>query len=221
MTTKKLFAVIDTETASLNGDVFDFGMVICDKQGNIYDQMDFICKEVFDDTEKMEKAYYFNKVDAFYKPNIRCGRQRVISWADGMKEARAMLAKHNVKIISAYNLSFDRRVIINTSKRHGFGIDFRKFEMLDLWRVCCETFLQQKTFKSLAHRLGWVSPAGNIRTSAEMAFRYGTGDWEFSESHTALDDAIIESIILVKVFATKKKVNYGLIAHPWRLVNRK
>lgn len=214
-------AVIDTETATLTGNVFDFGMVITNKKGEVLDSMEFIAQEVFHDLETMQKAFYFNKVDSFYRPNVRCGRQRVIPWAEGMKEARAMLRKWDVEVISAYNLAFDRRVIINTSREHGFGIDFRKYKLLDLWRVSCETLLQQKTFQKMARGMGWVSPAGNLRSNAEIAFRYGMGEWEFSESHTALDDALIETALLARLFGLKQTINYGLVAHPWRLIQNK
>ena len=91
---------------------------------------------------------------------------------------------------------------------------------LDLWRVACETLLQQKTYKTLAMQMGWVSAAGNLKTSAEMAYRYGLGDWEFDESHTALDDALIETALMARMFALKKPINYGIIPCPWRLVQK-
>lgn len=218
---KTTIAVIDTETASLNGDVFDFGMVITNKKGEILARYDALVAEVFNDLAKMKKAFYFNKVDSFYRPNVRCGRMVIKPWATICKEVNKLLKIYNVDTIAAYNLAFDRRVIIQTGKAHGGYMAINDKKMLDLWRVSCETLLQQKTYKKLAKEMGWVSPAGNLKTSAEVAYRYGMGAWEFDESHTALDDAMIETELLKKLFSLKKQINYGIIAHPWRLVNKK
>jgi DNA polymerase III epsilon subunit-like protein len=170
----------------------------------------------------MEKAFYFNKVDSFYRPNLRCGRMEVKRWATICEEVRELTTKHDINVVAAYNLAFDARVIKATHKKYNGSPMFSKpVKQLDLWRVCCETLLQQKTFKKLAKKLNWISPAGNFRTNAQVAFRYGMGEWEFDESHTALDDALIETQIMAKVFKTKQKINYGLISHPWRLVQEK
>lgn len=218
---KSTIAVIDTETATLTGDVFDFGLVITNKKGEVIAKYDAIVEEVFNDLAKMKKAFYFNKVDSFYRPNIRCGRMTIKPWAEICKDVNKLFKVYNVDTVAAYNLAFDRRVIIQTGKAYGGYMAINDKKMLDLWRVSCETLLQQKSYKKLAIELGWVSPAGNIKTSAEVAYRYGMGAWEFEESHTALDDALIETELMAKLFSLKKKVNYGIVAHPWRLVNKK
>lgn len=215
---KTIIATIDTETASLNGEVFDIGVVIHDKKGNILATYDSIVKEVFDNVQLMKKAYYWNKVDLFYRPNVRCERMTVKPWAEICHDINKLMKIHGVTVVAAYNLGFDRRVIINTGKKYGGYLAINKREMLCLWRVACETLLQQKTFKKLAKEMDWISPAGNIRTNAEVAFKYGTGQWEFVESHTALDDALIEMQLAVRMFSLKKKINYGILHHPWRLV---
>lgn len=69
--------------------------------------------------------------------------------------------------------------------------------------------------------MGWVSPAGNIKTGAEFAHRYCSGDYSFIEDHTALSDARIETFIMAECFKLKKRVPYGKInGSPWRIVNK-
>jgi len=93
-------------------------------------------------------------------------------------------------------------------------------QILDIWQFACETKLQQKQYANIARSLGWVSPAGNIKTGAEFAYRFVCGDYSFIEDHTALSDAQIEVAILAECFRQKKSVPYGVInASPWRLVN--
>lgn len=219
--TKRIYAVIDTETATLTGEVFDFGMVICDKEGKELARYDSIIKEVFENVQMMKKAFYFKKVDSFYKPNIRCNRMDVKSWAVICHDVNKLMKKHGVTTICAYNLAFDSRVISNTGRKYGGFMAIGKREQLDLWRVSCETLLQQRTFKKWCKLMGHVSPAGNYKTNAEVAYKYGIGDWEFQESHTALDDALIEKELLVRLLGLGKKINYGIISHPWRLIQDK
>jgi len=77
-----------------------------------------------------------------------------------------------------------------------------------------------KKYKDLARSQGWVSEAGNIKTTAECAYRFTSGNLGFIESHTALHDAEIEAQILASCYAAKGPVPYNIITgSPWRLVN--
>ena len=94
-------------------------------------------------------------------------------------------------------------------------------KVLDIWQFACETKLSQKAYANIARAMGWVSPAGNIKTGAEFAHRYCSGDHSFIEDHTALSDARIEVEILAECFRQKKRVPYGVVnASPWRIVNK-
>ena len=199
-------AVIDTETATLWGEVFDFGMVIVNSKGTEVARYDAIVQEVYDDVRTMEKAFYFNKVDSFYEPNLRCKRMVKKSWRTICVEVSALCAKHRVSVVSAYNLAFDRRVIAATNKKYnGFSMFAKGTKELCLWKFACTTELQSTEFEELAVKMGWVSEAGNLRTNAEVAYKFMTGQLDFSESHTALDDALIELELMKLLIATKKK----------------
>ncbi|NDC96566.1 hypothetical protein EB077_14780, partial [bacterium] len=94
------------------------------------------------------------------------------------------------------------------------------FKLLDIWQFACEVRLSRRTYKSLATSMGWVSDAGNLRTGAEYAYRFCSGDHGFVEDHTALSDARIEVAILAECFKQKKQIPYGKINQaPWKLVN--
>ena len=110
----------------------------------------------------------------------------------------------------------------NTHKALGYdgAICPAGLQQLDIWQFACETKLSQSTYKKLAREAGWVSAAGNIKTGAEYAYRFCSGDFGFIEDHTALSDALIEVDILAACFATKKKIPYNIVnAQPWRIVN--
>jgi len=213
-------AVIDTETATLWGEVFDFGMVIVNSKGKEIARYDAIVKEVYDDVKKMEKAFYFNKVDSFYEPNLRCKRMVKKSWRTICVEVSALCSKHRVSVVSAYNLAFDRRVIAATNKKYnGFSMFPKGTKELCLWKFACTTELQSEAFDTLAVQQGWISEAGNLRTNAEVAYKFMTGNLEFSESHTALDDALIELDLLKLLMAKHKELPFGVGGATWQLVN--
>jgi len=213
-------AVIDTETATLWGEVFDFGMVIVNSKGTEVARYDAIVKEVYDSVRLMKKAFYFNKVDSFYEPNLRCNRMVKKSWRTICVEVSALCAKHRVSVVSAYNLAFDRRVIAATNKKYnGFSMFAKGTKELCLWKFACSTELQSDAFEELAIAQGWVSEAGNLRTNAEVAYKFMTGNLSFSESHTALDDALIELDLLKLLMAKNSDLPFGVGGATWQLVN--
>lgn len=214
-------AVIDTETATLWGEVFDFGMVIVNSKGKEVARYDAIVKEVYDNVKQMQKAFYFNKVDTFYEPNLRCGRMVKKSWRTICLEVSALCSKHRVSVVSAYNLGFDRKVIQATNEKYnGFSMFTKGTQELCLWKFACNTSLQSDAFEALALAQGWVSPAGNLRTNAEVAYKFMTGNLNFSESHTALDDALIELDLLKLLMVEHKELPFGLGGSTWQLVNK-
>ena len=141
---------------------------------------------------------------------------------DIVAQIQADVDAFGVNVLAAYNLGFDRRVMRQTNGLLGNGPILPKIEMLDIWQFACETKLSTATYKQIARCNGWVSDKGNIRTGAEYAYRFCSGDHGFIEDHTALSDALIETDILTACYACKKSVPYGIMnAQPWRIVNEK
>jgi len=218
---KNIFMVLDTETCDLSGSVYDVGYTICDKKGAILKTYNALVKEIFTDGKRMMGAFYAKKMFSHYAPMLDDGIVKLTDWADIVAQIRADVAEFGVSTISAYNAGFDLRVMRNTNALIGDGSPIlgKGLKVLDIWQFACETKLSQKAYKKLARSRGWVSPKGNIKTSAEFCYRFTSGNHDFIESHTALDDAIIETQILAGCFAQKKKIPYGKInAQPWRLV---
>lgn len=215
-------AVIDTETASLSGAVYDIGVVITNKKGEIMQTYNALVHEVVTNPKLMMGAFYAGKTFSHYIPMIASGEVKIKPWATIHAELRELLA--DVDVVSAYNLAFDRRVIKQTSEMFGTGSIFsRPVKQLDIWRFACQTLLNQKLYKQLAKGERWVSEAGNIKSGAEVAYRFITGKWYFVEDHTALSDCFIETEILARCYAAKKSVPYNKVddkyhGAPWRLI---
>lgn len=220
----KTILTLDTETPGLQDCVYDFGFVIHNKKGEAVFSYQALVDEIFTNPKKMTKAHFAKKVFTHYAGMLDRQEIRLLPWMQILRDFREVLADFDVDIISAYNLGFDLRALKRTNEKLGDGLPMctSALDLIDVWQFACETILNSATYKHIARDLGWVSEAGNIRTSAEMAFRFTSDNFGFIEDHTALSDALIESQILADCFATKQKIPYGIYDKmPWRIVNAK
>ena len=216
-------ATIDTETVGLEGHVYDIGYCIHNKRGDIALERNWLVEENFTDPAKMMGAFYAGKHFTHYARMLQDGEVRLTPWAEIVATMRADFLVHGVNVVAAYNAGFDFRVLAQTHRElAGEGKMLTDaVKVLDIWQFACETKLSQKAYANIARAMGWVSPAGNIKTGAEFAHRYCSGDHSFIEDHTALSDARIEVEILAECFRQKKRVPYGVVnASPWRIVNK-
>ena len=217
---RKIILVLDTECCDLAGNVYDVGYTIADRKGTILTRKNWLVEEVFTDPDKMMGAFYAKKLFSHYAPMLDAGTIGLAPWSKIVSEMQIDVDAFGVNVLAAYNLGFDRRVMRQTNERFGLGPILPAMDQLDIWQFACETKLSQARYKEIARSLGWVSAAGNIRTGAEYAYRFCSGDHGFIEDHTALSDAIIETKILADCYACKKSVPYGIVnAQPWRIVN--
>ena len=90
------------------------------------------------------------------------------------------------------------------------------FPLFDLWGLAAKILLNNASYKKncLDHDL--LSASGlYFKTSAETAYQYICNKYDFVESHTALDDATIETFILSKI-ASRHAVDIGISFFPFR-----
>lgn len=216
---RKYIAVIDTETLGVDVPlVYDLGITITDKQGRIYAQANWIVKEVFENKKQMQSAYYANKLPKYHKM-IEEGSAKVLTWAQIRQAFNSMMIQYGVKVISAYNLGFDKRALAYTHKALGNKTKFltKPYELWDIWGIATQTILRQKSYHRIANQENWKTPKGNLLTNAEVCYRYITNQLNFIEEHTALHDSTIETAILARCLRQHKKLQKGILAHPWKL----
>ena len=126
----------------------------------------------------------------------------------------------NIKEVWAYNASFDYTTLNNTV-RYLSGSGCRWFlpygvEVCDIWNVACQVLGRQKTFQWENIR----NAKNNLITSAERMFAYMTQDEDFEESHTGLEDAIIETKILIRCLKNHLKINKKINRACWRIAQQ-
>lgn len=200
--------------------VYDVGLVITDKRGQVHESKSWIIKEVFEDQELMSSAYYIRHY-AKYQRMIAEGQVELVEFRQMQQEFNEMLERWNTKTVAAYNLEFDSGALPHTMNRLGLAGKFlnKPYQILDLWSLFCETVAQQKGFRRFAIQHELYSKHRNIRTNAQVAYQYINNDIEFIEEHTALADCLIETEIYAHcIRQNKKHTRNSLVNRPWSLV---
>lgn len=221
---KKYHLLIDVETT--NGFkaplVYDVGYAIIDRKGVIYEKHSFLVKQVFDNSRLMASAYYKEKIPS-YKIELEKGLHKLKTWQTITEHIRKTAKKWNVKKVGAYNLAFDKNAMASTNDFLGDGRKILKGVKIEeevcIWALACQTIFLQKSFQQTAVEQKWLTEAGNMKTSAEIAYRYITGKHDFIEEHKGLADVKIEAEIMAHCFKQHKKITKGIIPHPWRIPN--
>jgi hypothetical protein len=233
----KIIMVADTETVGLGKKafVFDFGYVIGTKRGKILQERQFLIREVITNPKIMLHALYNpdwrtmmgGKLFSIYMPALGNAEMKIYPWREVLEIMRDDIATYGVDVFSAYNLNFDLGAM---NKTHNLitekNLNFSRLDLLCLWKFSCVTVCRSRLFHDVARAqgadAGWITPADNVRTTAEKVYAFLTGDLDFIESHTALHDAQIEFEIMQRLMARKTKIPYNELDHmPWRLAQKR
>ena len=96
------------------------------------------------------------------------------------------------------------------------------FPLFDVWGLSCQHILNTDEYRETAARNKWVTASGKYyKTSAEMAYRFFTGQEDFDEAHTALNDAEIESELFAECMRrAKRKIEMGIVYFPFKVVGQ-
>jgi hypothetical protein len=219
---KKYIMILDVETTNNNieskfndGLVYDIGFTIIDKKGNIYAKRSFAIKEIFDWKELMSTAYYYKKLPKYYEKLAKGQMEKITIW-QARQRVKTAIEYFGITEVYAYNVSFDYTTLNNTV-RYLSGSACRWFfpygtKICDIWHIACQVLGKQKTFQWENIR----NKNNNLITNAERMFSY-CEQIDFEEDHTGLEDATIESQILVRCFKTHQTINKNINKSCWRL----
>lgn len=214
---------LDTETCNgiVNGDkldlsqsiVYDLGWAITDKRGNIYKTRSFVIAEVFCGmSDVMTSAYYAGKIPNYWK-EIKSGQRVLASFWTVWKTFKEDAKEYNVKNFFAHNARFDLNALNNTVRylskskcRYFFPYNA---EIWDTLKMARQTIGKQVSYKRYCVNNSFMTAhkVPQVRLTAEILYRYISGDIEFSENHTGLEDVLIETKILAHCFRQHKKMD--------------
>lgn len=225
---RNYFIVLDTETANgiIRGDkldlsdslVYDLGFAVVDKYGTVYKTYSFVIKEIFfGEKEMMDSAYYADKRN-IYLQDIKEGSRQVVSFYQARKILLDTMREYNTNIVCAHNARFDLNALNNTqrwltSSRYRYFFKYGTV-IWDSLKMSRDIFKNLKGYKKFCLDNGYMTrhKTPQIRLTAEIIYRYITGNNNFIESHTGLEDVLIENEIVKHCFRQHKKMRKELFA---------
>jgi DNA polymerase III epsilon subunit-like protein len=207
MNSKKVYAILDTETTFEGQRVYNIGYIIVNSKGFPLFEREMHFTDVLADNMPF---YGWRKVESIK------GVSEPITKEMGYGKMLADFEHYGVTTVCAYNAAFDTGVIA----KDGILLA-EKFEVMCLWSLSCHLICNQAYVK-WAVKNGRESDKGNLRSNAENVYSYISGITDFEEAHTALADCRIELEIFRAIQRKKVKVaelaNYASTPAPWRIV---
>ena len=221
MAKKQFFAILDTETTMANT-VADFGILICDREGKIYNQCAVLLNghygnfELFHDKAANDIWGYqgLENRKANYVKMLDSGVRMLASVNAVNKWIQQAIGKYN-PALTAYNLAFDK------DKCEKTGIDITGFnDSFCLWQAAVGNICNTKKYRQFVldnHGFNKPTQFGNmtLKTNAEIVCGFIKGDI-IDEPHTAIEDARdFELPILVEILK-KRDWKKKITPYNWR-----
>lgn len=194
------FIALDTETTNSLDDplTYDIGWAVISKDGAILRMRSFVVEEIFMDLELMETAYFAEKRSDYWD-DIENGA-RILAPLWKIRSALYHDCKEfEVPFICAHNARFDAlstrttlRYLTSSKRRYFFPYGVEVWDTLKMSR---EAFNSDKNYCDFCERNNYKTANGKNRFTAEILYRFLTGNNDFEESHTGLEDVLIEKEI--------------------------
>lgn len=218
MSTKKYYMVLDTETVSTARIPFDIAYTIIDRKGNVVEKKRFLVADLFntpmgqhllvhDDFSKNKISRYLSMINNGVSPTY---------FSTIREEIRSTVKRYNC-IVCAYNAQFDYECLTNFAQSLGFKNFFKSSTIIwDLWNVAVSLLVNSRNYVKFCLENGFYNEKGNLKTSAEVVYRYITKNTDFVEKHTALEDTEIEAEILATCLKRHQKLNTDFMGQVFR-----
>lgn len=227
MASRKYIMVLDTETANglmVNDKldlscslIYDIGFTVVDKKGCVYCQKSMAIREIFCGmADVMKSAYYAEKLSKYWE-DIKAGRRNLVNFMTARRIVLEVMKEYNIQTVSAHNARFDVNALNNTI-RYITKSDKRFFfpygiEIWDTYKGAVNTICKQKGYIRFCERNGYMTKhkTPKVRATAEILYRYLSGDNNFIEEHQGLDDTTIEAKILTQILRQHSKKEYIML----------
>lgn len=221
MAKKQFFAILDTET-TIKDTVADFAIVICDREGKIFNQCGVLINghygkhELFHDKAANDIWGYagLEKRKQNYTNMLDSGTRMLASVNAVNKWIHQAIGKYN-PTLTAYNLAFDKDKCKRTE------IDLTAFSSeFCLWQASVGNICGSKQFRSFVlenHAFNKPTDQGNMtmKTNAEIVCGFITGEIK-DEPHTALEDARDFELPILTEVIKKRGWREKITPYNWR-----
>lgn len=216
--------VLDTETCPLDKDfegvdpnnmwVYDVGYAIVDKRGKVYRERSFINADIFlNEKLLMNSSYYANKIPQYWE-DIKSGKRVLTSFYNIRKTLLEDIAEFEVEEVYAYNMRFDY-LSLNNTERWLTKSQYRYFltkdlVICDIMKMARDVIAPMPTYKRFCEEHGYMTKNNRVQLKAETLYKFITKDLDFIESHTGLEDVMIEKEILAYCYRQHKAMRKKL-----------
>lgn len=224
---KKFVIVFDTETCNgivvddkldlSQSLVYDIGWQVVDLHGNVYERRSYVIYETFVGMKDvMKSAYYANKIP-MYERQLKAGERTLVQFNTMRKQLLTDMETYGANVVaSAHNARFDYNALNNTI-RYITKSKYRYFfpfgtEIWDTLKMARQTYGTEKGYLHFCQENGYMTnhKVPRVRLTAEILYRYISGDNEFEEEHTGLADVEIETELLWAMIRKHKKMDRAL-----------
>lgn len=217
----KYILMLDTETANgfaIDGKMdlrdslfYDIGFAVIDKLGRVYEAESYVNTDIFlYEKEMMKSAYYAEKIPMYYKGLWEGSRCPNTTYGIKCRIAE-LIDRYNIEAVCAHNARFDVNAL-NTTQRYRSKSKYRYFlpknvEIWDTLKMARQVVAPTPTYRKFCEDNDYLTKNGQVRLTAEILYRFITGNNNFIEAHTGLEDVMIEKEILAYCFRKKKKMD--------------
>ena len=216
--------VLDTETCPMDKNfegvspynmwTYDCGWAVVDKRGKVYRKRSFINADIFlEEKELMSSTYYANKIPMYWE-QIKSGERILTSFYNIRKTLLEDIKEFEVEEIFAHNMRFDYGTLITTQRwltKSKYRYFFPKeIVICDTLKMARDVILKMPTYRKFCEKYGLLTKSGQLSAKAEDLYRFIIKDPNFIESHTGLEDVLIEKEILAYCYKQKKKMRKKL-----------
>ena len=217
---KNRLLVLDTETCNIqksdkvrphNNLTYDIGYsVIEPATGSVICEKSYVVREIFfGEAERMKSSYYAEKLPRYYA-DIAEGKREIAGFCDVLIDIITTAHRENCVAIVAHNARFDIDAL-NTTFEWLYGFKTKVLDSFEIWdsMKMAKTFTDRPTYRKFCEENGYMTKHATPRPrmTAEIIYRFITGDIDFIESHTAFEDTAIEREIVFKAYRTHYKMN--------------
>lgn len=196
------YMILDCETTNSLEDpiVYDVGYEVFDDDGKTIEIASLTNKDIFLDKEFMSSAYYAEKIPTYWK-EIWAKQRQLLTWKEIKWQVFDACKRHSCQIVAAHNAMFDNRAL-NLTQRYITTSRYRYFLPYGVTWWCTlkmarEVLKNDETYKYFCQFYNYTTKQGKPRYTAEIIYRYISGEIDFNEAHVGIDDVKIEKEIFL------------------------